>query len=96
MRAGKSLGENLGVSALEVEIWGHSCCLHPSGGALWAEEQAYCLGLQGDKLGSVGGSNREAEKSTRFQIKHALGMNIGKFLMSQSLSFHICIMKHLG
>ena len=53
----KSYCENLGVFGLEVEILGHSCCLHPSKGALWAEEQAYYIGHQRAKLGSVGGSD---------------------------------------
>lgn len=41
-----------------------------------------------------GGSDKEAEVLTRFeikfQIKPFLGITIGKILMSRSLSIHIC------
>lgn len=88
---------NLGVFSWKEEIWGHSCCLHPPKGALWTEEQAYCIGLQRTKLGSVGGGDKEAEESItseiKFQIKGFLSMPIGKLLMSLSLNIHICIMK---
>lgn len=49
------LGANMGMFGWEDEIWGHSCCLHPSKGALWAEEQVYCIGLSRVKSGSVVG-----------------------------------------
>lgn len=64
------LGENLGVFGWEEEIWGHSGGLHPSRGALWAEVQAYCTGLQRANPGlvaeekstsSLPGSERQAE-----------------------------------
>lgn len=87
-------GENLGVFGWEEEIWGHSCNLYPFKGALWTEEQTYYFGLQRATLRLEGGSNREAEKSTRFeikfQIKHVLSMFIGKLLMSLNLNIHIC------
>lgn len=51
-------GENLGVFGWEEGTWGHSCFLHPSKGALWAEEWAYGIGVQRAKLGFVGGSER--------------------------------------
>lgn len=84
------LGENLGVFGWKEEIWGHSCCLHPSKGVSWTEKQAYCIGLQRAKLDSVGGNDSTAEKSIRFEIKfrikYFLKMSTGKSL---SLRVHI-------
>lgn len=88
------LGANMEVFVWEDKIWGHSCCLHPSKGALWAEEQAYCIGLPRVKSGSVVGVTERQRELTRFeikfQIKPFLGITIGKILMSLSLSIHIC------
>lgn len=57
LRVGKSYCADLGALGWEVEILGHSCCLHPSKGALWAEEQASSTRCQRAKLGPVGGSD---------------------------------------
>lgn len=77
------LGEDMGMFGWEDEIWGHSCCLHPSKGALWVEEKEGLVhwALKG-VIRICGGSDREAEGPDRFeikfQIKHFLGISIGK------------------
>lgn len=78
---------------------GAAVLIHPKK-VQWTEELAYCTGLQRAKRGSVGGSDREAEESTRFeinlQIKRFVGTSTGKLLMSLSLSIHTCKMKFIA
>ena len=66
--------------------------IHPKG-RCGQRSRLIALGFPESWIGSVGGSDREAEESIiseiKFHIKHFLGMPISKLLMSLNLSIHI-------